>query len=585
MSISVKYDGVWYPSTHGWMKDDGVWKPLWATGSAVIEIEYLVIAGGGGASGFTSGAGAGGYIEGVHKGTLLDTEITVTVGEGGAGGNGSSGNPNDWMGRRGNDSLFLNHRAYGGCGGDGGYEFPPPGAPYGSSAGTATQTQPRAPHTEGQGNPGGGADVSSSGGVNRLAGGGGGAGGPAGDKTGVGGIGRYSSITGTSICRGGGGGGGVTLNQGGVFSHINGIDAVPGGGGSGGNGNKGIPGTSGQPNTGGGGGLGSTMQQANSGGSGVVIIAYPEALPNLVSVSSSLICNGAAGNATPDTTSRPGYKVYQFTQGSGPVVWPFGPADESGGGGGGGPVDPPAPTTPVLVITADGRGYIKLPADWNPNNNFIECYGAGGRGDDGRGAGGGGAYSRITNFGQPGQTFSYQVGKAADVASMEIIDPISGTLSPQHTAVFTDNYDYANDRPGYIFHCLAQGGQSVHLNGGAGTGGQASAGVGNVKHTGGNGANGAGAHGGGAAGPNGNGSNGGIGVGGAGDGGQALPGKNGDLYMPTRKPLGTSWIAYDPVLGRVGPSAGQANDWLVYASGGTGTPGGGLIVLSYEPAT
>jgi hypothetical protein len=58
-----------------------------------------------------------------------------------------------------------------------------------------------------------------------------------------------------------------------------------------------------------------------NGGSGVVILAYVNTEPNLISVSAGLTCNGTAGNTTPDTTSRPGYKVYKFTAGTGTISW------------------------------------------------------------------------------------------------------------------------------------------------------------------------------------------------------------------------------------------------------------------------
>jgi hypothetical protein len=41
----------------------------------------------------------------------------------------------------------------------------------------------------------------------------------------------------------------------------------------------------------------------------------------LASVSAGLTCNGSAGNTTPDTASRSGYKVYKFTAGTGPIQW------------------------------------------------------------------------------------------------------------------------------------------------------------------------------------------------------------------------------------------------------------------------
>jgi hypothetical protein len=52
-----------------------------------------------------------------------------------------------------------------------------------------------------------------------------------------------------------------------------------------------------------------------------VIIAYPNTYSDLTSVSAGLTCNGTAGNTTPDTVSRAGYKVYKFTAGTGTISW------------------------------------------------------------------------------------------------------------------------------------------------------------------------------------------------------------------------------------------------------------------------
>jgi hypothetical protein len=53
------------------------------------------------------------------------------------------------------------------------------------------------------------------------------------------------------------------------------------------------------------------------GGSGVVIIAYEDTKSNLTSITGTL----TPTSLTPDTTSRPGYKVYTFTGGTGTVSW------------------------------------------------------------------------------------------------------------------------------------------------------------------------------------------------------------------------------------------------------------------------
>ena len=38
-------------------------------------------------------------------------------------------------------------------------------------------------------------------------------------------------------------------------------------------------------------------------------------------LTAGLTCNGSAGNTVPDTASRPGYKVYKFTAGTGTISW------------------------------------------------------------------------------------------------------------------------------------------------------------------------------------------------------------------------------------------------------------------------
>lgn len=226
-------------------------------------IEYLVIAGGGGAS--LRGAGAGGYrcsVVGENSGgnssaeSLINVTPTVlypiTVG---AGGTGSLTNPTN-----GSNSVFINIISTGGGGGNGNG---------GSGGGNGTGIA-------GQGFNGG-ADGASSG--NFSFGGGGGAGqlgenGNSATNGGDGGNGIASSITGTSVTRAGGGGGGNYNN-------------VTGGvGGNGGGGNAGTSsnknGVSGTVNTGGGGGSAISSTNVNAGlgtfgagGSGVVIFRVP----------------------------------------------------------------------------------------------------------------------------------------------------------------------------------------------------------------------------------------------------------------------------------------------------------------------
>jgi hypothetical protein len=112
-----------------------------------------------------------------------------------------------------------------------------------------------------------------------------------------------------------------------------------GSGGSGGNGGGGVgadnavgpsSGVTGTLNTGGGGGGGVGNGAAGSGGSGIVIIAYPSSFADLTSIGYGIVSqswNGSAwvnnlpGSTTPNTTIRPGYKVYRFSAGTGDIQW------------------------------------------------------------------------------------------------------------------------------------------------------------------------------------------------------------------------------------------------------------------------
>jgi hypothetical protein len=180
-------------------------------------IEYMLVGGGGGATGGVSGVnyGSGGAAGVVRTGniTLGEGTYTITVGAGGSAGGGPGGT-----------SEILGYAsATGGNGATNGFA----GANNADYSGAA--------------NGGGGTE----------AGGGAGAGGNASNNSG--GIGALSSITGASTYYGGGGGGGYS---------------GPGGQGGGGNANS-----SGQANTGGGAG-GTSAGNNFSGGSGKVILRY-----------------------------------------------------------------------------------------------------------------------------------------------------------------------------------------------------------------------------------------------------------------------------------------------------------------------
>jgi hypothetical protein len=190
-----------------------------------INVEYLVIGGGGGSTGGLNliNFGAGGAAGVARAGTTAlttSTNYTVTIGAGGAGVGDTTSNP-------GSSSVFGSITATGG-----------------QSFLSSSRT--------------GGSNADFTGGTTTVdfdSGGGAGAGANGSGKTG--GAGFTSSISGSSVIRGGGGGGG----SGGA-----------GGAGGGGNANSG----QGQVNTGSGGAGGGNSQSApqGNGGSGIVIVRY-----------------------------------------------------------------------------------------------------------------------------------------------------------------------------------------------------------------------------------------------------------------------------------------------------------------------
>jgi hypothetical protein len=306
---------VYVDATQGWIADSGLLASPFS--SPPPSADFIVVAGGGGGGGgYGGGGGAGGYRTGTKSSITTGTSLTVTVGAGGAGSlsRGTTGSNSVFDtttsaggGGGGTVDPSLKNGLSGGSGGGGGKYG-------GDGVGGSGNTPSVSPS---QGNNGGNGNE-----TGNTAGGGGGASAVGGTATstnaGNGGAGTASSITGSSVTYAGGGGGGSSsakiAGTGGAGGGANGInsDTTPaaassnlGGGGGGGGFNAGT----------------STYGSGSSGGSGVVILAYPNTYSNLVSVGAGLTCNGAAGNTTPDTTSRPGYKVYAFTAGTGTISW------------------------------------------------------------------------------------------------------------------------------------------------------------------------------------------------------------------------------------------------------------------------
>jgi len=250
-------------------------------GAGPANVDYLVVAGGGGSgrgqNGHTSGGGgAGGHrttfpSPGCNAGAFPVTAQTypITVGGGGAGCTSGSNSVFSTITSAGGGKSGSTYTANGTAGGSGGGGRSDGFCGPGFGSGGAGNTPPVSPP---QGNAGGNGDGSQ---PTRKAGGGGGAG--TAGTTGTGGNGSANSITGSSVTRAGGGGGGAMVSPAG--------SGGPGGGGDGGFGGSGSPqdltaSTAGSANTGGGGGgyfsypSQGSPASAVAGGSGVVIIRY-----------------------------------------------------------------------------------------------------------------------------------------------------------------------------------------------------------------------------------------------------------------------------------------------------------------------
>ena len=253
------------------------------TGTAALDMDFLVVAGGGGGGpNHGGGGGAGGYkTTTTYSGSetpltfSLGTAYDVTVGPGGggalAGANGTSGSNSNFNGiiSTGGGGGALNNGAgvTGGSGGGGSRGG-------GGGSGTTGQGNDGAEGTSLSGGGGGGANTAGSDGSSS-------------NNGGNGGDGISNSISGTSTPYAGGGGG-------------NGYEGNGGTGGTGGGGNGGqyggsgeYVGTNGALNTGGGGGgnysnSGTFQLRGMNGGSGTVILRYPTATVTSYSTTGTL---------------------------------------------------------------------------------------------------------------------------------------------------------------------------------------------------------------------------------------------------------------------------------------------------------
>jgi hypothetical protein len=288
---------VYVDATQGWEAITGVNDDTApALNPPSYDIDFLVVAGGGsgGSVSNAGGGGAGGYrtsTQGVPEGT----EITVTVGDGGAGaasGRGITGSASSFSG----SSLTTISSAGGGGGGRGSGSSEEDGLDGGSGGGggydngtggvSSPVTSPVQGYAGGAGSTGSPA----------VGGGGGGGASEAGDngsgsKGGDGGDGIASSISGSSVTRAGGGGGGT--------------NSTVGSGGAGGGGasspSSGGDGVSGTVNTGSGGGAGETADTSGAGGKGVVILSMLDADYSTTVTGSPTVATGQGAGS--DTTT------------------------------------------------------------------------------------------------------------------------------------------------------------------------------------------------------------------------------------------------------------------------------------------
>jgi len=237
------------------------------------QIEYLVVGGGGGGGqDYAGGGGAGGFLEGSMF-LNVSERYPVAVGYGGR------KDTTSYLNENGGNSVFGPYVAFGGGAGMS-YQNRRQANSGGSGGGCGYQYTFIGYGIEGQGYNGiiGGNIGSTAGG------GGGGAGGaPLPSTPYTGGIGKFSSITGTNTLYASGG------------SHIGNIGSTP---------RPDMP-----PNNGfGGNSAYGSWGTANNGSTGIVVIAY-QGSPR----GTAYLFNNTVISA--DTSSRPGYTVHKFLQG------------------------------------------------------------------------------------------------------------------------------------------------------------------------------------------------------------------------------------------------------------------------------
>lgn len=243
------------------------------TPTAPLQVDYLVVAGGGGGGNGAGGVGAGGGGAGGYRAgsqsVISGNDYTVTIGAGGAG-----KTTDETVGNSGSNSIFGTITSTGGGGGGHGGDTASSGLTGGSGGGGGNNFggggQSGGSNTAGQGNSGGAGSPIAGAPFRGGGGGGAGAAGTAASRTtpGNGGAGIESYITGKPVTYAGGGGGATS------GSFLPSGAGGAGGGGRGTNGND-LFAVAGTANTGGGGGgnLGFGYL-SGAGGSGIVVIRY-----------------------------------------------------------------------------------------------------------------------------------------------------------------------------------------------------------------------------------------------------------------------------------------------------------------------
>ena len=286
----------------------------WLPPSGVSRTRALVIAGGGG-GGYDEGGGggAGGFIDNSALNFTADEPLEIVVGQGGFGSIGDA-----YTGSNGQDSSVGGLIAIGGGGGATSSNVNNAAVRTGLSGGSGGggAGEGYTPHTAGSGTSGqgfaGGAGIASG------AGGGGGGALEAGNTDGdsLGGDGRTSNITGSTLTYAGGGGGGNGNTSSTTFG-----SGLGGGGTGGATGTKPLAGT---VNTGSGGGGGggvaagylSVVAAGASGGSGVIILRYAIASRVYISNLSYSIPPKKGINTTITFNTNAAGSVQVFAQGA-----------------------------------------------------------------------------------------------------------------------------------------------------------------------------------------------------------------------------------------------------------------------------